>query len=151
MRLNVNPNRMELLKLRRRIAIARGGHKLLKDKQDELMRTFMELIEKLKKRLGFWQRFHRKRRSVVGSWLSRIIEGEASAPQTDPSGSIQTTSQCDATSHEAGTKPTLRKQIEDLGVVGGIANRLRATADDYIKVYERLIDDWQGRHTYRRG
>lgn len=48
MRLNVNPNRMELLKLRRRIAIARRGHKLLKDKQDELMRTFMELIEKLK-------------------------------------------------------------------------------------------------------
>lgn len=48
MRLNVNPTRMELLKLRRRIAIARRGHKLLKDKQDELMRTFMELIEKLK-------------------------------------------------------------------------------------------------------
>jgi V/A-type H+/Na+-transporting ATPase subunit D len=48
MRLNVNPTRMELLKLRRRTAIARRGHKLLKDKQDELMRTFMELIEKLK-------------------------------------------------------------------------------------------------------
>ena len=48
MRLNVNPTRMELLKLRRRIAIARRGHKLLKDKQDELMRTFMVLIEKLK-------------------------------------------------------------------------------------------------------
>ncbi len=48
MRLNVNPTRMELLKLRRRTAIARRGHKLLKDKQDELMRTFMELIERLK-------------------------------------------------------------------------------------------------------
>ncbi|MDD5492893.1 MAG: V-type ATP synthase subunit D [bacterium] len=48
MRLNINPTRMELLKLRRRTAIARRGHKLLKDKQDELMRTFMELIEKLK-------------------------------------------------------------------------------------------------------
>ncbi len=48
MRLNVNPTRMELIKLRQRTAIARRGHKLLKDKQDELMRTFMELITKLK-------------------------------------------------------------------------------------------------------
>lgn len=48
MRLNVNPNRMELLKLRRRIAIARRGHKLLKDKQDELMRMFMKRIDLLK-------------------------------------------------------------------------------------------------------
>jgi V/A-type H+-transporting ATPase subunit D len=35
---------MELLKLRRRTAIARRGHKLLKDKLDELMKQFMGLI-----------------------------------------------------------------------------------------------------------
>ncbi|OFW55967.1 MAG: V-type ATP synthase subunit D [Candidatus Solincola sediminis] len=44
MRINVNPNRMELLKLRRRTAIAKRGHKLLKDKLDELMKRFMALI-----------------------------------------------------------------------------------------------------------
>jgi V/A-type H+-transporting ATPase subunit D len=42
--LKVNATRMELLKLRRRLEIARRGHKLLKDKQDELMRHFLELI-----------------------------------------------------------------------------------------------------------
>jgi V/A-type H+-transporting ATPase subunit D len=36
---------MELLRLRRRLAVARRGHKLLKDKQDELMRQFMDLIK----------------------------------------------------------------------------------------------------------
>lgn len=43
-RLRVNPNRMELLKLRRRMNIARRGHKLLKDKFDELMKRFMALM-----------------------------------------------------------------------------------------------------------
>ena len=47
--LNVNPNRMELLKLRRRLVLARRGHKLLKDKQEELMRQFMVLVKDAKK------------------------------------------------------------------------------------------------------
>lgn len=45
MRLNVNPTRMELTKLKKRLTTATRGHKLLKDKQDELMRRFIELIK----------------------------------------------------------------------------------------------------------
>lgn len=45
MRLNVNPNRMELTQLKRRLVTAVRGHKLLKDKQDELMRQFIELVK----------------------------------------------------------------------------------------------------------
>ena len=40
MRLAVNPNRMELLRLRRRLVLAERGHKLLKDKLEEIMRRF---------------------------------------------------------------------------------------------------------------
>jgi V/A-type H+-transporting ATPase subunit D len=36
---------MELMRLKRRLVVAQRGHKLLKDKQDELMRRFMEIIE----------------------------------------------------------------------------------------------------------
>ncbi|HHY77581.1 MAG TPA: V-type ATP synthase subunit D [Clostridiales bacterium] len=43
-KLNVNPTRMELSGLKKRLATAKRGHKLLKDKQDELMRRFIELI-----------------------------------------------------------------------------------------------------------
>jgi len=49
MKLNVNSTRMELMRLKRRLAVAQRGHKLLKDKQDELMRQFMEIIEETRK------------------------------------------------------------------------------------------------------
>ncbi len=42
--MNVNPTRMELTRLKRLLATARRGHKLLKDKQDEMIRRFMEII-----------------------------------------------------------------------------------------------------------
>lgn len=44
-RLNVNPTRMELSKLKKRLATATRGRKLLKDKQDELMRQFINLVK----------------------------------------------------------------------------------------------------------
>ncbi|PQQ65590.1 V-type ATP synthase subunit D [Acetivibrio saccincola] len=46
--LRVNPTRMELTRLKKRLAIARRGHKLLKDKQDELMKKFLDLVKRNK-------------------------------------------------------------------------------------------------------
>lgn len=47
MRLSVNPNRMELMRLRRRLVLAERGHKLLKDKLEEIMRRFLQLVREL--------------------------------------------------------------------------------------------------------
>lgn len=43
-RLNVKPTRMELSNLKNRLKTVTRGHKLLKDKRDELMRRFVDLI-----------------------------------------------------------------------------------------------------------
>ena len=40
----VNPTRMELTKQKKKLLSATRGHKLLKDKRDELVRQFMDLI-----------------------------------------------------------------------------------------------------------
>ncbi len=46
--LRVNPTRMELKKIQARYATARRGHKLLKDKRDELMKKFLEVVRENK-------------------------------------------------------------------------------------------------------
>ena len=59
-RLNVNPTRMMLTTLKKRLATAQRGHKLLKDKRDELMKGFLELAREnmeLRQKVEGWQMF----------------------------------------------------------------------------------------------
>ena len=42
--LRVNPTRMEMKRIQTRYQTARKGHKLLKDKRDELMKQFLDVV-----------------------------------------------------------------------------------------------------------
>jgi V/A-type H+-transporting ATPase subunit D len=58
MLLNVNPTRMELLRLRDRLILAERGHKLLKEKLEGLMRNFLDVANQfIKKRSDFDKEF----------------------------------------------------------------------------------------------
>ncbi len=46
---NVNPTRMELTRQKKKLMTAKKGHKLLKDKRDELMRQFLDLVRENKR------------------------------------------------------------------------------------------------------
>lgn len=46
--MNVNPTRMELTRLKNKLVSLKRGHKILKDKRDELMRQFLLLVRENK-------------------------------------------------------------------------------------------------------
>ncbi len=73
--INVNPTRMEMKKLQIRYTTARRGHKLLKDKRDELMRQFLQVVREDKE---LRERVEERLASAYGSFS---VAAAVSSPQ----------------------------------------------------------------------
>ncbi len=78
-RLNVNPTRMELKKLKGRLSTAVRGHKLLKDKSDEMIRRFTIILRQAK-----------TLREEVESELSDVLKAFSVARSVTPSFEAET-------------------------------------------------------------
>ena len=87
-----------------------------------------DLIDRLRHGEGFWHWVKKKRRSLVGGMIAKWIEGES----TEPEGDYQFLPEQEV-SQPIQPRGSLRTHIEELGIVGGIATRIRGVADDYIK------------------
>ena len=78
MKVKVNPTRMELLKLKKRLTLAKRGHKLLKDKEEQLLVEFRKLIgtvrEKRKKLEEEIVQFYMECISLKGIFESKAWE-----------------------------------------------------------------------------
>ncbi len=87
--IRVNPTRMEMKKLQARYDTARRGHKLLKDKRDELMRQFLDIVredkelrERVEKALrGYYGGF-----AVASATTSKMMLEEALISQKSNGG-----------------------------------------------------------------
>ncbi len=72
----INPTRMELTRLKKRLSTAKRGHKLLKDKQDEMVRQFMQIIrynDELRKEVE--EELRKITKSFNSAMLKMSIEG----------------------------------------------------------------------------
>ena len=74
--LQVNPTRMQLMQLRKRLSVAVHGHSLLKDKLEGLMAEFMEIIDGYKEQR---QRFDREYPDVARLFVLAAIAGSREA------------------------------------------------------------------------
>ncbi|NLF29802.1 MAG: hypothetical protein GX591_02805 [Planctomycetes bacterium] len=76
-----------------------------------------QLLRALKRQESLRGKFDRKRRRLVGKLVAKLIGENPSKPPP-----------------QEGKRPLpgIREQIEELGLVGGLAGRIRGAADDYI-------------------
>lgn len=74
--MNVNPTRMELSNLKKKLKTSQRGYKLLKDKRDELMRQFLDLVKENKElriRVEEAIRQANKHMAVAGSVMQKEV------------------------------------------------------------------------------
>jgi hypothetical protein len=105
------------------VALAR-----LRDLPANLQENSQDIIDLLRSGEGFWKKLQKKRRALLSNVVARLLESDSH----DNDGDYRFLPENEG--NDAGpARGSLRTHIEEHGLVGGIANRLRGAADDYIK------------------
>jgi hypothetical protein len=94
------------------------------------------LVRKLKKQEGFFTRLNRKRRAMLGAIVSNMLgEGDKGGgggteyqflPPADATGGTATAG------GPTSKAPSIKDEIEESGLFGGIAGRIKRSADEYL-------------------
>ena len=91
------------------------------------------LIRKLKKLEGFFSRLGRKQRGLLGSLVSNLLGGDE--PETDADYQFlppQQTTDAPAPIAPPSRPASIKEEIEEAGLLGGIAGRIKKSADSYL-------------------
>ncbi len=137
----VQPTRMELIKLRRRIKMAKRGHSLLKMKRDGLIMEFRELLEEAKKVIGGMAEKYEKAQQKLA--LAMAVDGVIAVK------SIALSRQCEPRfiMHRKNIMGVVVPVIKrDEKIIKCVVEReygvLGTTAriDEAVEAYEQLVD-----------
>jgi hypothetical protein len=95
------------------------------------------LVRKLKKQEGIFTKLNRKRRALLGSLVSSIVgeNDSGEAYQFLPASQQQQQQQQQGptvTTAPPSAAPTIKEEIEESGLFGGIAGRIKKSADSYV-------------------
>ena len=103
------------------------------------------VVKKLKKQEGFFSRLNRKRRAMLGSLVSRMVGDDAATadykflpgdapgtPGAGPGGGAAAAGPGSATVSSAAPSSSIKEEIEEAGLFGGITSRLKKSADAYV-------------------
>lgn len=116
------------------------------------------LSERLRLNEPMWDRVTRHRRRIVGSWVSHFLEGPPASHEGEEYKFLPEET-------PVAQRESLRDQIADEGVMGGIARRLRGVADDYVREkldeielridrkldeIDRRLEEWRDREIANR-
>ncbi len=137
----VQPTRMELIKLKRRIKMAKRGHDLLKKKRDGLIMEFREILEEAKKVIGGMAEKYEKAQQKLA--LAIAVDGIVAVK------SIALSRQCEPkfVMHKKNIMgvvvPVIKREekiikcaIErEYGIIGTTAR-----IDEAVQAYEELVD-----------
>ncbi len=139
--LRVNPTRMSLMDLKRRTKAAQRGHKLLKDKQDGLMKQFMTIIRTAKElRMKVEEQLGEAFRAFLTAsvWLSDAqLINALSSPQAKIQLNVQTKNVMSV--HIPFFDVVKEGQIKSYGLVGTNA-LLDKSIDAFDELFTTLIE-----------
>ncbi len=104
------------------------------------------IVKRLKKQEGFFRRMNRKRRAMLGSIVSnmlgesggdaeyRFVPEDEAAPSGSPGPTTATATRPAMGPMNAGSaqQPSIKDEIEESGLFGGLASRIKRSADDYL-------------------
>jgi hypothetical protein len=92
------------------------------------------LIRKLKKKEGLFSKLSRKRRAALGAVVSKIIGEDESEREYHflPSSQNPNTVPSEGTIPPPRPAASIKDEIEESGLVGGLTNRIKKTADSYL-------------------
>ncbi len=137
----VQPTRMELIKLRRRIRMAERGHALLKMKRDGLIMEFRQLLEEAKEAIGKMVEKYEKAQQKLA--LATAVDGTVAVrsialacQQTKPEFVMKRKNIMGVVVPVIKREP-VRKKITERGY-GVLSTTVRV--DEAVAAYEELVD-----------